>query len=249
MRQLIRNIRAERIKLRHTCFLPVHIFAPLLAAVVFLLYFSLASWDPMAEIKAYYVVIGICFPVIASLLCALVTDQELHAGNYQLLLFSTNRVSMFFSKWLLLFLYGCGALFWASILFGIGNMLFLQQHIVSMTFYFIAAICLMTEGVVLYTLHLFVAMCFNKGVTIMLGIAEGLLSALCRTGLGDSKWFFLPCAWPTRFIENYALLLEKGQLVERNCYTAICCCILMSVLSLLTFGIWCKGWEGMHTED
>lgn len=83
----------------------------------------------------------------------------------------------------------------------------------------------------------------------MLGLVEGLLSALLRTGLGDGKWQCFPCEWGTRFMHNYFLYFVHGKEMEPKCSQAVVICILMSFTSLILFGLWCKHWEGTHSEE
>ena len=244
-----KQIKSDMIRLKSTRFWLIHLLAPLCMVLVFLGYYSFAGWSQENQIIGYFTVIGIALPVMIALLCIIVTDQELEAGSYQQMLTASNRWTAFFSKLILLSLSGAASVLMTCFLFGLGNYYLLGHNIVNMKFYLVACGSFLSEVVVLYTIHLFLSFVFHNGVTIMLGLVEGLLSALLRTGLGDGKWQCFPCEWGTRFMHNYFLYFVHGKEMEPKCSQAVVICILMSFTSLILFGLWCKHWEGTHSEE
>lgn len=245
---IIRHIKADLMRLKGTGFGLIHILIPLLMVTVFIAYYSFAGWSQENQIVGFFSCLGIGLPVIVALLCTIVTDQELGAGVYQQMLTTPDRITSFSSKLIIMTVCGAAAVFATALLFGLGNCYLLGHNIVNMKYYVSAGGAFLLECVVLYTLHLFLAFVFSKGVTIMLGLVEGLLSALLQTSLGDSSWQWVPCEWGTRLMHNYLLRLIYGKDMETGCNTALINCIVMSIVVLVLYIIWCRRWEGTHTE-
>ena len=117
------------------------------------------------------------------------------------------------------------------------------------SFYWIAVGIMLGGNLLLYILHLFLAMRFNKGVTIGLGIAESLLSAVLMTGLGDGVWIYVPAVWANRMAGYvmFAYSTVTGPAVD-SC-RAVALCSIVTLISLLAFMIWAKGWDGVCGEE
>jgi len=249
MKKLAGYIKAEHIKLKATPFFLIHFLLPVGYAAMFVIYYSFAGWNNETKISAFYTVLGIAYPIIISLITALVTEQEYNAGNYQNLLAVKNRKDIFFTKALIMIFNGIFALMLASILFGIGNRIILNVSSVGFSFYIYAGLMICAESIILYLLHFLISFRFGRNISILLGIAEGLLSALFRTGLGDGKWQYLPCTWGTRWVYNYLLALTQDFSMENACKTAQIVCIVISFLAIIGFGKWCQTWEGRHVSE
>ena len=119
----------------------------------------------------------------------------------------------------------------------------------SYSFYWIAAGIMLGGNLLLYILHLFLAMRFNKGVTIGLGIAESLLSAVLMTGLGDGVWIYVPAVWANR-VAGYVMFAYStvtGPAVDPGRTAALCS--IVTSMSFLAFIIWAKRWDGVCGEE
>ena len=253
-------ITADFIKTKHLSIRIVHIAIPAAIAAAFLTYYAYAPWDGYTKVVTYYYVLGAGFPTLIGLFCAMSAEQELSAGTFQNMLSVSKRPIAFFSKLLLLILLGTGAVLLASALFGAGYSLFLGQQYIHYSFYIGAAFILTGSNVFLYVLHLFLALRFNKGVTIGLGIVESLLSALLLTRLGDGIWIFIPVAWSSRFVTDFlqrictydiispapagwAATIAEQFLME--CKDALAICAVMTACGIAAFGAWACRWDGI----
>lgn len=258
MRMFFNYITADFIKTKHLSIRIAHIAIPVAIAAAFLTYYAYAPWDGYTKVVTYYYVLGAGFPTLIGLFCAMSAEQELSAGTFQNMLSVSKRPIAFFSKLLLLILLGTGAVLLASALFGAGYSLFLGQQYIHYSFYIGAAFILTGSNVFLYVLHLFLALRFNKGVTIGLGIVESLLSALFLTKLGDGIWIFIPVAWASRFtteflqgICTYDIISPAGWAATiaaqflMECKEAFAICAVITAGGILAFGVWACRWDGI----
>ena len=266
----INYIKADLIKMKHLSILSVHIVIPIGTAAAFLTYYAYSSWDGYTKVAAYYQALGAGFPTLIGLFCAMLAEQELSAGTFQNMLSVTKRPIAFYSKLLVLMLFGMGAVFLASVMFGTGYFFFLGQQYIQYSFYIEAAFVMMGSNIFLYILHMFLALRFNKGVTIGLGIVESLLSALFLTGLGDGIWMFVPAAWACRFISMFLLRIDTcgimgtregsiltyltsiivdhetlmHDIISMEWIMALTIYAVITVGGISAFGIWANGWDG-----
>jgi len=227
----------------------VHIIIPLCVVGMFLIYYAYAPWNAQGKLEAFFQVIGIGFPVLIGLFCAILSEQEASAASYQSMLASPKRLPIFYSKLLLLILGGAFSILLTSALFGIGNIYVLKQSVVQMPFYILAAFIMIVNSIVLYTAHLFLALRFNKGVSIIVGISESLIVALFLTGLGEDIWYYMPCAWGSRLITHILSVSTGAQVLDAKCIVAVSLCAILTIFTVLLFGIWAYRWEGQHTSD
>lgn len=242
-------LAADFKKTKHLPIRVAHLAIPMGIAVIFLAYYAGTPWSAQSKVAAYYQVLGIGFPVLIGLFSAMLAEQEAAAASYQAMLSANKRLPLFYSKFLLLVFSGAFSVLLASMLFGIGNVYVIRQSMVDLWFYFRAALILIGTNVALYLFHWFLALRFNKGVSIMIGIAEGIVAALMLTGLGDTIWHFIPCAWASRLV-TYMVINSAGiPIFDKKCVTAVLLCIVSTVCAIVLFGIWASHWEGKQTSD
>lgn len=249
MKYLIRCLHADFQKTKRLPIRKAHILIPIGIAIVFLTYYFFAPWNAYSKVEAYFQVLGIGFPFLIGLFSVILSEQEQIAGNFYEMLSASKRLPIFISKLLLLILLGTFSIMLASFIFGIGYFYILKQQVVAISFYGKAAFILLGSSIFLYTFHIFLALRLNKGVSIGVGIIESLVSALLLTGIGDSVWRYVPCAWSTRFV-TYALASTSGLQVFRGEYkVAILFCAISTLSILILYGSWAYRWEGQNTSD
>lgn len=242
----LRYLKAEFKKTKHLSVRTAHIFIPVGTAITFIFYYSFSAWSSFVKIETYFQVLAMGFPFLIGLFCAMLAEQELFAGAFKNMLSAPKRHMAFFSKLALLVLFGMSAVLAASVLFGTVEFFFAGQTIAGYGFYYLAAFVLAGTNIFLYIMHLFLALRFNKGVTISLGIVESLISALFITGIGDSIWMYFPAAWGLRLVTSL-LLFNTGavcNLLKDDCICAIIICTVTTAAALIAFGIWACHWDG-----
>ena len=223
----------------------IHVLIPLMTVVLFLVYYSVAPWKQDSKISGYFEFIGISFPLIISLVCSKAIEQEGQAGGFQNMLCVVSRAAVWLSKWIVMLLLGILSIALAIGIFAVGF------KTAPTLMYLKAAGLLIAGSVFLYILHLFVSLQFGRGASIGLGIVESLISALALTGLGDGKWYYLPCTWSARLCDYlvYNWLNPSKPFgyaeMQKGLVIAIPATIIAFVLSLL----WFRNWEGRKTFD
>lgn len=244
---LIRCIRSDCQKLRRTFILWIHILVPVMTAVLFLAYYSVSAWKPETKLSGFLELIAVAFPLIIGLICGKAIEQEGQAGSFQTMLCGIkSRTVAYTSKLVLLLLLGTFSIALAVGAFALGfktapPMLYLK-----------AAGILVVGNIFLYILHQFVSLQYGSGASIGLGIAESLISALALTGLGDGKWYYIPCAWSARLCSYLVYIWANPSSaaignaeIEKGLLIAICASFAALIASLL----WFRNWEGRKTYE
>ncbi|MBU3185324.1 lantibiotic immunity ABC transporter MutG family permease subunit [Clostridium estertheticum] len=244
---LIRCIKSDFYKLRHTSILWIHLLIPLAGAFIFLLYYHTTSKNSIMDIKTYLEALAIAFPLLIGVISGIVIEQEEQAGNFQVLLAtSKSKTTTYLSKTILLLLLGSFSIILAVGIFALGF------HVVPYLFYLKAAGALVLGNIFIYILHVFISLQFGKGASAGIGVAGSLISALMITGLGYKIWHFVPWAWSVRFCDSMfdkldypafnaqiALDMRKGSVVM----------LFAIVIAFIASLFWFKKWEGRKSYN
>lgn len=246
---LLSCLKADFLKTKRTSIRIAHLVIPIVTALIFIAYGSYAPWDNDVKVELYYQILGMALPFLIGLFCAILSEQERSAGCFQTMLLSSCKAIPFLSKLLLLLLFCAGALFMASMIFGAAFHFGLQCRPVGIAFYPLAALLMFESSIPMYLLHLYVSFRFNQGVSVSLGIAESVLSALFLTGLGESIWEYVPAAWPARMVTTF-LQGYRGALDARaELKQASCIGLFMITIGMAVYLFWAYHWEGTQTAD
>ncbi|MBW9151235.1 lantibiotic immunity ABC transporter MutG family permease subunit [Clostridium estertheticum] len=247
---LLRCIKSDFYKLRHTSIPWIHLLIPLAGAIMFLAYYRVSSWDTVKKITGYLETLAIAFPLLIGIISGIVIEQEEQAGNFQTLLCNTkSKNTTYLSKLIVLLLLGSFSIILAVGIFALGF------QTMPNIFYLKAAGALVIGNVFLYILHVFISLQFGKGASTGLGIAESLISALMITGLGDGVWRFIPSAWSVRFCDY---IVFKFTYHSVNSYATQAALdtkqglFIMLFALCITFAIslfWFKKWEGRKSYN
>lgn len=249
MRNLLCNLKADYLKSKHTPLRMTHLVIPCAMAAVFLIYYAFTPWNAFSKVEAYFQIMGLGYPFLIGIFCAIAAEQESCAGSCQMMLAVIDRRSVFLSKLMMLILFGAGSVVLTSVLFGTGYYFILKQHVVRYSFYWIAAFIMAGGSIFLYIWHMFLALRFNKGASVGLGIAESLVSAVCLTGLGDSVWIFLPSAWASRMVCALLPAYGGGKLPVIDDRRGIWICMVVTVAAFVLYVVWGCRWDGTNGND
>ncbi|HDX9650672.1 TPA: lantibiotic immunity ABC transporter MutG family permease subunit [Bacillus wiedmannii] len=246
MAVLSRIVRADFIKMKHTIFFWIHIAMPIIGIALFLSYYSISKVDSINKVSGYIQVLSISFPLLISIVCSSVVEQEAVAGNFKELLSTEyGRRKAFISKVCLLLICGFCSTMLAVVGFAAGFHSLLGENNFPFALYVEIPFILFGCQIFMYIWHLFLNFRFSKGASIGIGIIESLLVALMLTGMGDVIWKYTPCAWSVRLC-NYFLehKLSPASIyviqVEEKIGAVICVCftIIAFVISLVWFSFY-----------
>ena len=234
---LSRVLRADFLKMKHTVFFWIHVAMPIIGIVLFLSYYSFSKVDSMNKVSGYIQVLSITFPLLISVVCSSVVEQEALAGNFkELLSMEYGRRKAFISKVCLLLICGLCSTILAVFGFAAGFHFLLGQNELPLSFYFEIAFVLFGCQIFMYIFHLFLNFRFSKGASIGIGITESLLAALMLTGLGDVIWKYTPCAWGVRLCDSFFHALQVD--TKMGAVICICLTIIAFILSLIWFSFY-----------
>ncbi|MBU3074996.1 lantibiotic immunity ABC transporter MutG family permease subunit [Clostridium estertheticum] len=244
---LIRCIKSDFYKLRHTSIPWIHLLIPLAGALIFLLYYHTTSKNSITDIEGYLEVLAIAFPLLIGLISGIVIEKEEQAGGFQVMLCtSKSKCTMYLSKLILLLLLGTFSIALAVGVFALGF------HVLPYLFYLKAGVALIIGNIFLYILHVFISIQFGKGASTGLGVAGSLISALMLTGLGDYIWYFVPWAWSVRFchrmfekLNSPAFSAEIVLDIQKGLFVMLFAICIAFAISLF----WFKKWEGRKSYE
>lgn len=252
MSELFRCIRAEAVKMKYTFLYILHIAVPVIGCMIFLLYYCVAGWSEMGQISGYLEVVGIALPFAVSIVCA--ENVRLEEGNhFQAFLGSvTCKWHAFVAKWLILLGLGFLAVLTAIFLFAAGYHVVLGKEGIPVGDYGWLAVVLCIGSVPLYLEHLFLNLKFTKQVSLSIGVAQFLLSALFLTGLGNGRWQFFPCTWSARGVSLALTYIVRGEsldilIAEMKSSSVICLLILLMIYVIIR--TWFYFYEGRQCND
>lgn len=244
MKKLWRCMRAEWVKMRHTFLYPLHLAAPVAGSALFLLYYRAAGHSGAAQIAGFIQVIGIALPFAVSIVCAGNVGRE---EQTRFLVFpgsTAGRWHAFLAKYLVLLALGAFAVSAAVFLFAAGYHGIFGKEGVSRVSCAGLSLVLWLGSAPLYLEHLFLNLAFEKQVSLCVGVAQFLLSALFLTGLGDGRWQLVPCTWSAR---GASLFLAGGFQNETAPVFAVC--LLLWLFLCVIIGVWFYFYEGRQCND
>lgn len=242
-------LKSDCLKTKHLSIRAAHLFIPIVSAILFIAYYSYAPWDVLKKISIYYQVLGMGLPFLIGLFCAMLSEQEQTAGSFQAMLMAPQKLIPFLSKLWLLLLFGLAALVLASGIFGIAFLVVLGNDLVGIDFYLSVSILMMGSSIPMYILHLFLSLVFNKGVSIGLGIAESLISALFLTGLGNSIWKYVPASWPARISATFLSAFNGDPCASAELSGVFPICIVAAIGAMVLYILWANHWQGTKSND
>lgn len=254
MSGVMHSLQAEFQKTKRLPVRTMHLAVPVCVAVVFSVYYMYAPWNAYEKVASYFQILGIGFPFLIGLFCAMVAEQEQAAGGFQEMLVVSGRIKIFWGKLLLLMLLGLFSVCLASFLFGAGcpekvqDILF-SDYRQAFCFYIKAALLLWGSSLLLYIMHLLLALRFDRSVSLVLGIVESLISALFLTGMGDGIWMLVPASWASRMVTELLFMEYGGNFSWWEFGMAAEICVLATACGAVCFSIWCCRWEGKCNND
>ena len=245
---LSRVLRSDFLKMKGTIFYWMHVAMPIIGISLFLSYYSFSNLDSINKVPGYIQVLSIAFPLLISVVCSSVVEQEALAGNFKELLSTEyGRRKAFISKVCLLLICGLCSTILAVVGFAAGFHFLLGQNEFPISLYVVISLILFGCQIFMYLFHLFLNFRFSKGASIGIGIIESLLAALMLTGLGDVIWKYTPCAWGVRLCNRffeYRLKPDSFQALQVDTEMGVAICICFTIIIIAFSLIWFSFYEG-----
>ena len=187
MDEYCRYLKSDIYKLWRSWFFVIHLLFPMIGAALMLVYSCFSSSSELNKLDAFTQIIAVAFPFVISVVCQIVTDQELQAGHFQNMLTLSSREKAIFSKFAILLLSGLLSVILSTALFGV-LFSYIMGTKLPVGFFVFIPIVLWVSNIMIYGLHLILAFQFGRNFGISIGVVGSLLSALLLTGLGTGLW-------------------------------------------------------------
>lgn len=251
MYKLIRNIRADFMKLRRGKILLLHILlaVPVMIGTMFLI--GRNGQKPLTNLIAFIEIFGLGAPFAIGVVTNGVMKIEEAAGGYKGILKNENgRCIGILSK--LIILVFTGGMTFALVL---GSFFIIEKLIYDVTFglsIYTGILLVFFVGItVQYVLSIIVTMKLGQIGGVIWGGFGSLVGALMITQLGKNIWMYIPFAWIPRiqneiFMKHYVSGKAYSEVNLRGEYFIIA---LISLVIFTFLFLWIKRWEGNRTID
>jgi ABC-2 type transport system permease protein len=221
---------------------------PLIGAIAFRWYFSVTlNNNSLGKLTGFIEVLCMAFPLVIGLICGEIADQEVQAGNYQVILSEAcSRGIAYMSKLILLLLLSGISLAFTVGIFSAGI------NAIPPWLYFHIVLAAWGANAFLYILHVFIGFRFGRSASIGLGVLGSLISSLMMTGLGDGIWRWIPWAWSAHLCGDIVFSLQNPSetvSVAADMQNGITVCFVVTVLSLFASLLWFQRWEGSKFNE
>ena len=256
---LFRTISSDWLKTKRTSIRLIVIIVPIFYPLFMLWYFTKHSAQNQIY-DAFFMVISVAMPIMASLLCGLIGTQEENAGNFNTVLGSTNRrTTNYISKLILLLLMTVTSVLFSTIVLLTGMKWLLHVENIQVGLFLLGALFVILGSLILYIIHLFLSFAFGMGASIALGGAGFLIAAIFGgTVVGDTTWQFIPWTWAARLSQLPEVFIRDFQLpsglnpsvffAEQFC-KGISAVIIGTVIVLIASIVWFSRWEGRKSYE
>ncbi|MBO1305376.1 lantibiotic immunity ABC transporter MutG family permease subunit [Enterococcus sp. 669A] len=242
---MLNQLKADTLKLRRTPFFLLHLLIPLLGIVIFISYQQITPYQAEALSINYDQLLALIYPLIAVWMCTIVTDQEFEAGGGFFLLYTPSRKRTLLSKLLFLTVFGL----MACLLVVLGYHLLVSglntDYKLPIAISFQLALVIWCCSLFQYFFHTWIGLRFGRNVNFAVAAFELLLGALLLTGLGETIWFFFPCAWGVRLVP----LVANQAWGQFGLQLGVIALLLFTVVMGVLLFAWFPRWEGRKNEE
>lgn len=247
---VLRGVRAEFIKLRHTAVLWLHILIPVVGAGVFLLYFSLyPQVEDSSKLGLVLQLTAVVFPIVIGVVCGMMAALEERAAGFQGMMSNKDgRVIAYVNKLLTaILLGGLSTVLLVAIVMAGSSIFSLTQ--LSYSAFGLATLGMFLGSMPLYTIHLFLSVKWGLGASVFIGVVESLLSIMF-SNVDVAIWPFFPCAWGVKILQNilHAIPTSLWMIFDRIGVELLIITVLSVAFLLLSFA-WFQRWEGRKSFE
>ncbi|MGM0214878.1 lantibiotic immunity ABC transporter MutG family permease subunit [Enterococcus sp. AZ109] len=239
------QLKADALKLKRTAFFWLHLAIPLVGIISFVSYQQATPYAAEALTVNYYQLLALIYPLIAAWMCTLVTDQEIEAGGGFFLLYAASRNRVLVSKLLFLIIFGLGACLLITVGYHLIVSSFIADYDLPIATSLLLTMVIWGCALFQYFFHTWLGLRFGRNVTFAVAAFELLLGALLLTGLGETIWFFFPCAWGVRLVP----MVANQAWGQFGLQLGIIVLLLDTVVMVVGLFRWFQRWEGRKNEE
>lgn len=246
---LMKRVRTEFYKMRHTFLFPIHILIPVISAGIFLAWTRISA---QLQFSAYVQAVGVAFPALSSLICAGSVELEIPGRFQGFMMVPGKKECALLAKWMSLEILAFLAVMSAMVFYGAGNRLILGDMKIPFSVFLKAGVLLWSGSIPLYLEHLFLNLRLSKAVSLAVSVGQTLVSALFLTGLGDGRWQYVPCSWSSRGTSLYLAEIFNRRAALGASVTGfqdIFTCVLLGVILCVIIFIWFHFYEGRQENE
>lgn len=240
----VREFCSDFIKIKRTAFLLLHLLLPGTASALFLLYYGAAGYGIIPDSRWLFLLLELAWPLFAGLSTAVLIRLEQDAGGVESSLGLTkSRVGVYLGKWGFLLFFSAVSLFVCFVCYLAGAWILPEKIGVgggSLPGAF--AICL-SYSLFLGGLHMWAAMRFGTGISVLLGMAGTILAGIYENPVGDQIWPLVPWAWGIRLLKHhFGFSHSSGRMGIAS--------LAAGTLALLGLSLlWFSRWEGRNSGE
>ena len=229
-------IQSEMVKMRHSIIGLLHIFMPVLGAVVFLSYFAMyPEKDSLWKCNFFAEVTASLFPILISIIVAINISYEETPSHFYAILAVSDRKKILLGKLISLYVLGIIAFAGLCIVVGAGMLaLGAEKRIIVLLFkiYLGMAVTILFS----YILHLFCNLKSGMGISLTIGILESMQCILYSNISLPKMFWFNPFAWTIEWIQQ---VMQKQFFLDAAIQVFL-------ILTIALFAVlnWFLHWEG-----
>lgn len=238
-----RMIGSECFKLRHTIFTWIHLWMPLMGAVVFLSYYliyegeeSCRKWNLLLEMIATFL------PILISVVVGIAVSVEEKNCNLQTMLALPGRKKVLLAKLAVLYGAGMGAVTVLFLLLGLGIFI-IGSATIGVKGVVAAVGGLVFWNLFTYIFHLFLQMKFGFGVSLVWGVFECLQCILYSNVELRGGWRLLPFSWSVCWVHD---VLQGGTVANFRKWGISAGITVVTLVWILQ---WFARWEGRKGNE
>lgn len=240
----VREFFSNFTKIKRTPMILLHLLPPVVITVLFLAYYAAAGYHIIPDVRAFFVLLQICYPIFVSIVVPILIHLDRNINGMQNTLgLVESRRSIYLGKLSFLLFLSAISMILYEICFFVGTSLFLGMNIANIGSCLTIFCILLFSNLFLYLLHIFIAFRFGSSVSVLLGISGTIFAGLFENAIGDKIWPAIPWEWGVRLLENYFDF--PGVPVLSGIISMIIITVIVLALSILWF---CR-WEGQITQE
>lgn len=248
MNSILRGVRGNFIKQKHTIIPWIHIIVPILGALIFNFYFY--NYPTVENVKRLQLIIECAtsiFPILIGITTCIFLGIEEKSGYYRWFLgIGTSRTASLCSFIIYILIWGCISCFllWIATFIGFRAQGIYIEGLINL--FLKISIFFIIGNIFTYVFHIIVGMRFGMGASLILSVFESVF-VLLMGNMGEldkwSAWKYLPHAFTVK-ISQISLWKSFGINVNVSCVTSYIMLITLNIIFIIFSINWIKRWEG-----